>query len=284
MRRARPLLGTLVTIEASGPTPTLTTAIDAAFSRVARLHALMSYHDPTSDVSRLNRQAGTRPIRVADDTHTVLRAALDWARRSRGSFDPCVADRLERDGTLPRRACDHRTARGQWQDIVLLDDRRVRFRRPLRIDLGGIAKGYAVDAAVAVLLDAGLSGILVNAGGDLRVAGLGSREIAVRHPLSPQGTAHVLVVSESALASSAPYFSRRRSPKGPTSALIEPRTRRPCLGEVSVSVAAPTCLAADALTKVILFAPRAVAMRCLEDAGARGYVLGAGRMGSHVTC
>lgn len=284
MRRARPLLGTLVTIEASGPSTTLGPAIDAAFARVAQLQALMSYHDPASDVSRLNRRASTRPVRIDGDTYAVLRAALDWARRSCGSFDPCVAEPLGRTGRLHSRTRDGRPAPGRWQDIVLLDAHRVRFRQPLRIDLGGIAKGYAVDAAVAVLLDAGLSGILVNAGGDLRVAGRAGREIALRHPLAPQGTAHVLSLCEAALASSAACFSRRRSPQGLTSDLIEPRTRRPYVGEVGISVEAPTCLAADALTKVVLFAPRAVATRCLQDAGARGYVLEARRAGSRVAC
>ena len=69
-----------------------------------------------------------------------------------------------------------------WRDIELVDGNGVRFARPLRVDLGGIAKGYAVDLAVRTLQELEIDRIAVNAGGDLRIAGLQPRTIHLRHP------------------------------------------------------------------------------------------------------
>jgi thiamine biosynthesis lipoprotein len=156
--------------------------------------------------------------------------------------------------------------------VELLDGRRVRFRRPLRIDLGGIAKGYAVDRAVAALGAAGVEAALVNAGGDLRAFGARPWSVALRHPLSPARSAHGLELRDEALATSAAYFSRRRCGTGEVSALLDPRSGRPWLGAASVSVRAADCLHADALTKVVLFAPPPLAGQVLARYGAQAYI------------
>jgi len=271
VRRARPLLGTLVEICAVGAAPRrLNPAIDAAFARIEHVQALMSYHDPASELSRLNRAAASRPQRISAHTRTVLSAALRLAQLSEGAFDPCIGDSLERWGCLP----DHGYARpraGSWRDVELAA-REVRFRRPLRLDLGGIAKGYAVDLALEALREAGVREACVNAGGDLRVSGARAQRIALRHPLAPQLTGHTLLLRDAALATSAAYHSRRRLRAREVSALVDPPSRRPYLGAGSVSVCAPECLTADALTKVVLFAAPQAAERVLAACGARAYV------------
>src|SRR5215475_1309523 len=91
LRRARPLLGTFVEIVVSG----------AAFAVVARVHRLMSFHDPDSDVSRLNRDAAKGPVAVDPWTFQVLQIAEDLRRRSAGVFDVAVASALQAIGLLP---------------------------------------------------------------------------------------------------------------------------------------------------------------------------------------
>jgi thiamine biosynthesis lipoprotein len=141
------------------------------------------------------------------------------------------------------------------------------------VDLGGIAKGYAVDLAVRSLQGFGIENIVVNAGGDLRVAGPDSHDVRLRHPSAPLCSAHAAALSNAALATSAGYFSRRASATGEVSALVNPRDGTPYLGAHSISVRAENCMTADALTKVVLFGPPALAEIVLEQFNAEAYVI-----------
>jgi len=277
VRRARPLLGTVVEIRAAGSNPQLPrhAAVDAAFAVIERVQRLMSYHDPASDVSRLNRNAAAAAQLVDADTYAVIESALRLAELSDGAFDPCIGARLEQWGYLPASAAGSRprcALGGSWRDVELLGRRRVRFMRPVRLDLGGIAKGYAVDRAVQALQAAGMDEIVVNAGGDLRVAGAGAHTIRLRHPRAPHLSAAALTLKSAALATSAAYFSRRQLLDGEISALLDPRSSQPYLGRDCVSVRAADCMSADALTKVVLFAPPELAERVLATCGAQAFV------------
>ncbi|MDR3417819.1 MAG: FAD:protein FMN transferase [Nevskia sp.] len=271
--RARPLLGTRVEIRAAAdwPAARLHAAADAAFEAIQRVQERMSFHDPASDVSLLNREALQRPVQVDGATYSVLAAALDLSRRSGGAFDVAVGTRLQLWGYLPGGE-EPPDGEADWTAIRLLPDCRVRFERPLRIDLGGIAKGYAVDCAVASLLRDGVQSALVNAGGDMRAAGPAPRRIWLRHPDAPALGAHQLTLCDQALATSATYFSRRLHGGREVSPLLDPRSGRPCLDGASVSMLAPDCLHADALTKVVLFAAPVLRDRLLADCGAQALV------------
>ncbi len=235
LRRARPLLGTLVEIQASGlPSARLERAVEKAFAAVARVQALMSFHDPASDLSRINRLAATRTVRVHATTWTVLRHAVALARASDGLFDPSA-----RPGEI---------SRANWRAIRLLPGHRVRFLAPLTLDLGGIAKGYAVDRAVAALRRADVPRGLVNAGGDLRVFGPSSAPVHVRHPARPGVFFPLGELHDGALATSALTYA---------DALLDPRTGTACGHGLSITVLAPTALLADALTKVVAVDPTA---------------------------
>ena len=139
----------------------------------------MSFHDAQSDVSKMNCNAFARRVTVHRWTWRVLKAAQEFARESDGVFDVTVASLLTKWNYLPR--CGYRCdAKANWRDIVLEKNQAVRFRRKVIVDLGGIAKGFAVDRAVAVLRRTGASAGIVNAGGDLRVLGIaGARFIFV---------------------------------------------------------------------------------------------------------
>ncbi len=102
IRRARPLLGTFVEIAVAGESPDAAeAAVEAAFSAVAAVHRLMSFHETDSDVSRLNRGAASDAVRVHDWTYQVLEAARDLHARSGGTFDISVAPALQKLGLLP---------------------------------------------------------------------------------------------------------------------------------------------------------------------------------------
>jgi thiamine biosynthesis lipoprotein len=250
LRRARPLLGTLVEIGARGAPQVLQAAVDQAFAAIARVHELMSFHDPASDVSRLNREALRRPVAVDDHTVRVLEQARRIAATSDGAFDITVAGRLVQWGYLPGPLPSVAAARHGYRSIELLPHGQVRFHEPVLIDLGGIAKGYAVDAACRALESQGVTDYVVNAGGDLRVGAV-PVAIEVRHPAEPAITAPLVTLVSGALATSARYFAVTDPGEGARHPIVAPATGAPARYSGSISVRASECMTADALTKVV---------------------------------
>ncbi|MCA0199553.1 MAG: FAD:protein FMN transferase [Proteobacteria bacterium] len=253
--RAKPLLGTLVEIRAAlSDTDAANAAIDRGFAAVAEIHRLMSFHEVTSDVSRLNREASTHAVDVDPRTFEVLRKALVFSERSDGLFDITAGARLVTWGFLPKPEGAPAPSEGSWKDIVIEDQNRVRFRKPLWIDLGGIAKGYAVDEAVAAMSLPKDVQVYVNAGGDLRVAGPLAEPVRLRTAIE-MDTVPVIEIEDGALASS----SGREHLKSFKDGRVGPHVGRQGISvgaDSFTSVAAPDCLTADALTKVVLAAPR----------------------------
>lgn len=248
--RLRPLLGTWVRVSAAGAEPrVLADGVARAFAAVSRVAQLMSYHDPGSELSRLNRSAHLSAVAVAPETFAVLRLARRLARLSAGRFDAAIAPHLVRRGFLPGRALasQGRSAR----DLRLLSGRRVAFRRPMQLDLGGIAKGYAVDRAVRALRRCGIPEGAVEAGGDLQVFGAAARTVCLRDPGQPTRLLALLQLRDAAAATSAFDLAVRAGKDRAMSPIIDPRRGTPCRGGRSVTVAASSCALADALTKVV---------------------------------
>ena len=139
--------------------------------------------------------------------------------------------------------------------VELLPDRRVRFLRPdTAIDLGGIAKGFAVDRAVDTLKGGGVSCGLVNAGGDLVAFGPHPQPVHVRDPRDPGQCICRIDVTGEALASSGIGFGFLGSVNTSDSAIIDPRSHRPVTDIAGATTRAPSCWIADALTKIVMIA------------------------------
>jgi len=249
VRLAQLWLGTLVEIAVDPQSSESPEAgIAAAFAAIARIHRALSLHDPQSELSRVNRQAPAAEQPVSEDLRAVLSCALDIAVRSGGAFDPTVGGRIAASGFLPPQARSERDV--SWRDVDLTQ-RGVRFARSLVLDFGGIAKGYAVDCAIDALRRHGIAAGRVNAGGDLRVFGPRSELVHVRTG-GPQGILVPLaMVADGAVATSAYGGQRRRIGGRWATPLIDPRCGLPMMSTRTVSVVAPTCMVADALTKVV---------------------------------
>ena len=273
-RRARPLLGTFVEIRVTSANATeAERAVCAAFTVIERVQALMSFHDPASEISRLNQFAAARAVRVDAWTYRVLRHAKKLHAVTGGLFDIATAPALVRHGWLPSGAAPLPAGDGSTADIALLAGHRVRFRRPLLIDLGGIAKGFAVDQAIAALRRHGATAGVVNAGGDLRVFGAASEAVHLRRPETP-GEFHLLTdLKNSALASSAAYFAARRIDGQLCAPVIDPHTGQPSRESHSVTVRARTCCLADALCKVVWLAGATAAAPVLRHYRAHAWLL-----------
>ncbi|MBC7414299.1 MAG: FAD:protein FMN transferase [Herminiimonas sp.] len=263
MRRAQPWLGTLVEISVpeddSADTRHVTIAINAAFAAIARVHHCMSFHAPDSDVSAVNRlEVGAR-IQVDASTAEVLHCALLLEEASDGIFNPACAGKLCAWGYLPTPESTVPGAPSAFAvtmlpRTVLRIDGTGEITKLLAgwIDLGGIAKGHAVDRAVAALQDHGIAAGCVNAGGDLRAFGDAAFPVVIRDPGAPTRAACTLALQNHALATSACYFSWRDIDGVPHSALVDGADGSTLVSGRSVSVLAPSCMLADGLTKIVM--------------------------------
>jgi FAD:protein FMN transferase len=276
VRRARPLLGTLVEIVLEGAHEhALQRAASDAFGAVERVHRLMSFHSHDSDVTRLNLGAHRAPVRVDAATWEVLELAGRVAHATGGVFDVTIGGRMMAQHALPRMTPVAPDPTACFRDIELLPGRHVFFRRELAIDLGGIAKGYAVDCAVDGLkAHEGVAG-WVNAGGDLRAFGGKNVPVQIRDPGRPALVGATALLNDAALATSARYaHTRGLSISG---LILHPHgaglPRRPH----SASVRANTCALADALAKVV-YLMKHNAQSVLSGFGASGFLLGHGRL------
>jgi FAD:protein FMN transferase len=250
IRRCRPLLGTFVETQAFGANAAeLEHAVEAAFLAIARVQRLMSFHDPESDISCMNRDACYKRVRVHPWTWRVLKSAQEFSRNTDGIFDVTIAEQLVKWSYLPR--CSAQVGRGSWRDIILEARGHVRFRRPFLIDFGGIAKGFAVDRAVETLKRKRVMAGIVNAGGDLRVFGSASQLVHLRQPKQPHRAAGAVRLRERAIATSGIYFARTKKQGRCLSPILDARTGRAACDFISVTVGAADCMTADALTKVV---------------------------------
>lgn len=218
IRRARPLLGTIVAIAADAAPA----AIEAAFAAVARIHACMSAQRAGSDIGRINREAYHRAVAVDPWTFEVLERALELSEATAGAFDVVVPG----DGA-------------RHTDIVL-ECGAVRLRRRGQLDVSGIAKGFAVDVAAELLHRGGASAGSINAGGDLRFLGAKREAVRVRVPGHPARSVQLPTLPYPAYATSSGEYG---------ATLYDPRNGASSAMDWSVTVAATTCLVADALTK-----------------------------------
>ena len=277
-RRVKPLLGTLLALhfalDAAATESDYLQLSDAVFARVAALQSAMSFHDSASELRALGRAPMGAQLRVSLDLWQVLAAALEIEIQSHGAFNVAVAPTLVAQGLLPwPDGAQTPIASNLQQAIDLLEPGWLAVRSPAWLDLGGIAKGYAVDAAVQILQAAGASQGMVNAGGDLRVFGPTVVPVQLRQPGAPGLVGDTLHLQNTALATSCRDFSQHGVAGDWFNGLIDPALRTAESNGLSVSVLAPTGLLADALTKVVLFAAPALRQSLLNHYGARAVVL-----------
>jgi thiamine biosynthesis lipoprotein len=234
-------------------------ALNAAAAELRRIEGLMSRYRGDSDVGRFNSAPLGARVPVAPETGEVIEAALGWARRSGGAFDPTL-ERLAVlwDPTKVVAPPDPRAARearvGGWRSLAVESDTvtAALVRVPgSALDLGGIAKGYGVDRAAAVLRDHGVFRGLVNVGGDLMALGDGPGgrpwRVGVRDPDRPTGVVSTLEVVDQAVATSGDYLRYFEHEGRRYHHVLDGGTRAPTrAGGRSVTVSASSVMSADA--------------------------------------
>jgi thiamine biosynthesis lipoprotein len=288
-------MGTDVVLTAyTSDDPRAGAAFASAFSEIQRLERLMTDWEwpgqPPSDVLRVNAAAGRQAVRVSDETFDVIVMSLDMSRRSAGAFDITYAamrglwkfdEDLEKKIPPAAEIARRRRLIG-WRDVILDQAAKtVKLRRPgMRIGLGGIAKGYAVDRASAVLRARGLTDFMVQAGGDLFVSGqkgTANWMVGVRDPRGgPRDVIAKMPIKDHAFSTAGDY-ERTFVLRGKRyHHIIDPKTGYPATASRGVTILAPNAFLADALDDAvfILGAKKGLAL-CAEFADTAAVVVDA---------
>jgi len=255
------VMGTFVSLRAAGPRAPV--ALDAALDELDRVERLFSYNIPGSDVSRLNDAAGRGPVDLDAETILVLTAAQRIAELSGGAFDATVAPLVDAWGFRPDVEEQQVPTSGDLAAaLARVDYRRLRVDTAtnqaelldagMAVDLGGIAKGYAVDRVAAVLRDHGVTSALIDVGGN--VYGLGLRpdgqpwRIGLQHPRDTTELLGIMPLTERSIATSGDY-QRFFVQDGETyHHVIDPHTGWPATAMISIAIVAPTGMEADAVS------------------------------------
>lgn len=256
-------MGTAISVALWADTPVQAeAAIDAVIAEMHRIDAAMSPFKPHSELSLVNRHAAARAVPLSDELFMLVERACAFSCLTDGDFDityAAVGHLYDyRAGVRPTAAqIDTARAAVGWQHLELDATRRtLRFGRPgMRIDLGGFAKGHAVDNAAAILRSHGIAHAVVSAGGDSRI--VGDRRgrpwhIAVRDPRREGEVVAVLPLQDVAVSTSGDYERFFHTADGERCHhLIDPRTGRSPVGIHSVTIVAPDGLTSEALSKAV---------------------------------
>jgi thiamine biosynthesis lipoprotein len=260
--REEAIMGTRIAVELWQDDPAAAErALDAVIAEMHRIDTLMSVYKDDSQVSRVNRDAAAAPVKVDPELAALVARALEFSEMSDGAFDITYAS----VGYLyDYRAHKHPTdAQIQaalpginWRHVIV--DRAastIRFsQKGVRIDLGGIAKGYAVDTSIAILQKLGITHATVTAGGDSRI--IGDREgrpwiVGIRHPDDKNRVIARIPLEDAAISTSGDYERYFDENGVRYHHIIDPKTGRSPHGIRSVTVIAPTSTFAEGLTKSV---------------------------------
>jgi len=260
-----------VTIVSDVPRSEIEPAVQRALAWFEAVERICTRFDPTSEVMQLLQRVGRR-VHVSTLLFEVVAFAMDLAEQTDGAFDPTIGARLEGLGFATNYRTGDRVRSGidphglSYRDVRLdRHARTVRLRRPLVLDLNAVAKGLAIDLAAAELRD--FADLCVEAGGDLFVRGHNAAgeawHVGIQHPRADGLLARTLHVTDTAVCTSGDYERRSAS----VGHILDARTQQPVTDLASVTVVAPTAMAADGLSTAAMVLGRPGAHAFLEAQG-----------------
>lgn len=253
-------------------------AFNAAFAEFERLDALMSIWREGSDVQRLNAAAGHKPVAVSADVREVLRTAEEISEWTNGKFDVTFAALSEiwrfdhdQDGRVPdAREIAARLPLIDHSSLHVDDKAGTAFlsRPGMRVHLGGIGKGYAVDRAAALLRSRGFMHFMIQAGGDLYVAGRrGARpwRVAIQDPRGSEGTMFATIdLTDEAFSTSGDYARAFMKDGRRYHHILDPDTGQPARLSRSVTIVSDRATLADALSTAVFIVGPEQGMALIE--------------------
>jgi FAD:protein FMN transferase len=282
VRRTVPVMGTIADIAVVARDERAAhAAITAAIDELHAVERSMTRFNVRSDIGRANLDAYRKPVAVGAATAAVVAEGLRWAGVDGSRFDPCIGraselwDVTRRTAPPASDAVGRLAARGLYRGLELGtrgSEHVLLYHEPdIALDLGGIAKGYAVDRAVATLRAWGVTNALVNAGGDLYALGQSADgdpwRVGIRSPAEPGRIAGRIELQDRAVATSGDYEQYFEHAGRRYHHLLDPATAAPRAATLhSTTVAAATCMAADAAATAVFGMAPAAARRVLAGA------------------
>ena len=262
IRETRRLMGVPWTITVYASQAAAHAAIAAAFAEISRLEGILSDYDPQSELSRLSQAAPTAaPVPVSADLWRVLREAVAWRDASAGAFDPTIGPlttlwrQARRSGVMPRADKLAAARQAVGPDRLVLDEDRMTamlVAPAMRLDLGGIGMGYAIDRGMDVLAMHGITSAMIDASGDIAVSGpppgADAWTIEVDARVDEDGAGReMLTLVNAAVTTSGDAFQAVEIDGTRYSHVVDPRTGLGVAGPAAVTVIAADCTTADAV-------------------------------------
>ena len=263
------LMGTVVEITVQHKDPAVAKkVIQHAFDEGRRIENLLSIYKKESEISMVNLKAGLEEVKVSGDSLYLIEKALYYSELSDGAFDITVGPLIELWGfgggekRVPEKTqIEKALPLVNYRNVSINREKStVKLEKPgMKIDLGGIAKGYAVDRMIGILKRDGIKEAIVNAGGDIYAlgnpAGKSGWHIGIRNPRNDSDTIDAVIdvikVENKAIATSGDYEKFFFEGGKRYSHIIDPRTGVPASGVTSVTVTAETATEADALATTL---------------------------------
>jgi thiamine biosynthesis lipoprotein len=260
MERTEAIMGTRCYVELWADDPVKgNDAIDAVMAELRRIDNLMSHYKPESQLSQINQYANERPVQVDKELFDLIKLSTHYSQITEGAFDITYASvgylyDYPRHIRPTEEQIREKLPSVNWRNMLLDEEHHtVRFEHlGMRIDLGGIGKGYAVDRGIDILKARGIDRALVTAGGDSRI--IGDRMgrpwlVAVRHPDNPNKVVTRIPLSDSAVSTSGDY--ERYFDEGGVRYhhIIDPRTGHSASKVRSATILAPTATQTDGMSK-----------------------------------
>jgi len=274
--RCRPLLGTFVEITLKGydDKNQLIKLSTTLFDEIERIHCLLGFHHLDSELTKLNKLMLTTTLNnhpISVDMNNVLTLALALHHESNKLFDVAIASHLIKQNLLPDHF-SHSSHQLGTSSNLLLKDQHLSTSAPLCIDLGGIAKGYAVDCAMNILLNLNLTNSVkctINAGGDLRSNNWQQEVVYLKYAKRANALKKSQMM-QPAIATSGTYL--QPNDDNGTSAIVNPIQNKPHRFKGCVSVFSNSAMLSDALTKAVILMPKKEVKILLEAYNAQAVI------------
>lgn len=248
-------------------------SIADAFSAMERVDRLMSNFKEESNVSKINRRAGSEAVEVDSDVIEVIKKSIYYSEISNGAFDITIGGvedlyNFEDEGRLPEKGKFKNSVSLIGYKNIIVDGNRVGLaKKGMKLDLGGIAAGYAVDKGIDAIKKNGVADALINAGGDIRVMGEsenGKWKIGVLHPREENKLINTLTLKDISVTTSGDYRKYFISEGKRYHHILNPSTGLPTEGVESVTIIAPLAVDADALATAVFVMGKKKGMELIE--------------------
>jgi thiamine biosynthesis lipoprotein len=235
-------------------------ALLAAYEEMQRIENLLSCYKDSSEISAVNRAAGISPVKVSYETLEMLKRAKAYCKKYNGVFDVTIGPLSDLWGfsedkeiVLPEEKTIKKLAKlVNYNDMDINENDSTVFlrKKDMSIDLGGIAKGYAIDRGSSVLKDMGITNFILNAGGDIYVSGTKDKEtlwkVGIKHPRNTNDLIAEFDLKDYAVATSGDYERFKIINGKRYHHILDPATGYPGTFSESSTILAPTAEEADA--------------------------------------